>query len=59
MNGTGLIVYRAPSMAAARAIAEADPMHSTGTRRFTSRRWLIDEGSLQIDLKLSAQAVKL
>jgi len=59
MNGTGLIVYRAPSMEAARAIAEADPMHSTGTRRFTLRRWLVNEGSLQLDLKLSAQSIRL
>jgi len=59
MKGTGLIVYRAPSMEAARAIAEADPMHSTGTRRFTLRRWLVNEGSLQLDLKLLAQSVRL
>ena len=27
MEGVGLIIYRAASLAAARAIAEADPMH--------------------------------
>ena len=59
MNGSGLIIYRAPSLQAARAIAEADPMHSTGTRRFTLRRWLVNEGSLQLDLKLSAQSIRL
>lgn len=59
MEGTGMIVYRAESLDAARALAEADPMHSTGTREFTLRRWLINEGSLSLDIKLSAQQVRM
>ncbi|MBX2824394.1 MAG: hypothetical protein KTR33_06670 [Gammaproteobacteria bacterium] len=59
MEGTGLIVYRAESLDAARAIAEADPMHASGTRNFRIRRWLINEGSLQISVKLSQQEVRL
>lgn len=59
MQGCGLIIYRAESLEAARAIAEADPMHSSGTRSFTLRRWLINEGSLQLTVKLSAGDITL
>ena len=59
MNGTGMIIYRADSLEAARAIAEADPMHAAGARSFTIRRWLINEGSLSIEVKLSQQRVRL
>ncbi len=59
MEGNGLIVYRAESLEAARALADADPMHSSGTRSYTLRRWMINEGSLQLDIKLSAQSVAL
>ena len=59
MEGVGLIVYRAVSLEAAKALAEADPMHKSGTRSFTIRRWLVNEGSLQLDIKLSAQSIRL
>lgn len=53
MQGTGMIVYRAETMSAARAIADEDPMHKTGTRSFTLRKWLVNEGSINISLGLS------
>jgi len=59
MNGSGLIVYRAPSLQAARALADADPMHANGTRSYRLRRWLVNEGSLTLQVKLSAQRVTL
>ena len=59
MQGTGMIVYRAQTLDAARALADADPMHHSGTREYTLRRWLVNEGSLTLDIKLSAQQVKL
>ncbi len=59
MNGSGLIVYRAESLEAARTLADGDPMHSTGTRSYTIRRWLVNEGSFQLDVKLSAQKVSM
>lgn len=59
MEGVGMIVYRAASLDAAKAIANADPMHSTGTREYTIRRWLVNEGSLQLDIKLSAQSISM
>ena len=59
MQGNGLIIYRATSLEKARQIAENDPMHLTGSRGFTIRRWLVNEGSLEISVKLSHQQVSL
>ena len=59
MEGVGLIIYRAESLSAATSLAEADPMHSTGTRTFSIRRWLVNEGSLSLNVKLSSQSVSL
>lgn len=59
MQGTGLIVYRAASFDAARALAEADPMHQAGARTFTLRKWLVNEGALTLSVGLSTKSVKL
>lgn len=59
MQGTGLIVYRAASLEDARAIAQADPMHQRGAREFTLRKWLVNEGSLNISLGLSTGRANL
>ena len=59
MEGVGMVIYRAESLAAAKALAEADPMHESRTRDFTIRRWLVNEGSFKLDIKLSAQTVSL
>ncbi|WP_299620652.1 YciI family protein [Pelagibius sp.] len=59
MEGVGLIVYRAASLEDARRLAEADPMHRSGARHFTLRRWLINEGSLTLQVGLSTKAVAL
>ncbi len=55
MQGVGLIIYRASSFDEAKAFAEGDPMHKTGARSFKLRRWLVNEGSLNITLSLSGQ----
>ena len=59
MQGTGMIIYRAASLQAATELANQDPMHSSGPRSFTIRRWLVNEGSLQLNVRLSAQTVQL
>ncbi|MBR9864818.1 MAG: hypothetical protein GYB24_15370 [Rhodobacteraceae bacterium] len=59
MQGQGLIIYRAPSLEAARALADQDPMHESGARSYVMRRWLINEGSLNISVGLSGQKVCL
>ncbi|GAA6179515.1 hypothetical protein NBRC116594_09530 [Shimia sp. NS0008-38b] len=53
MQGVGLIIYRAESLEAARLLAENDPMHKSGARSFVLRRWLINEGSLNLSVGLS------
>lgn len=59
MQGMGLIIYRAASFEAARAIANADPMHASGARSFTLRKWMINEGNLTLNIGLSRQSVRL
>ncbi|EAQ64289.1 hypothetical protein MED121_19469 [Marinomonas sp. MED121] len=59
MEGAGMIIYRTQTLDEARKIADQDPMHLHGARTYSLRRWLINEGSMQLDLKLSAQSVKL
>ena len=57
MQGTGMIVYRAETMEAARAIADGDPMHSSGARTYVLRKWLINEGSFSMNVGLSTGKV--
>jgi len=57
MFGEGLIIYRAAGLAEATKIAAEDPMHKRGARSFEIRRWLVNEGSMSFDIKLSAQSV--
>ena len=59
MQGMGMLVLRASSMEQARALADGDPMHKSGARSFTLRRWLINEGSLTLSVGLSSGHVRL
>jgi uncharacterized protein len=52
-KGRGLIVVRAADMEEAKAIAEADPMHSSGVRRYEIVPWLVNEGSVDLRVKYS------
>jgi hypothetical protein len=52
-HGDGLFIYRAESRAAAVKLAEADPMHACGARRFTVRPWLLNEGTFSVRLYYS------
>ncbi|WP_299723509.1 YciI family protein [uncultured Tateyamaria sp.] len=59
MQGMGLIIYRAESLEAARALADNDPMHKSGARTYVLRRWMINEGSLTLSVGLSTSHVAL
>ena len=59
MEGAGLIVYRAGSMAEAKRLAEDDPMHRDGARGFTLRKWLVNEGSVSLNVGLSTGKAQL
>jgi putative acetyltransferase len=41
-SGTGMVIFRAPSLAAAQAIADADPMHRAGARSYRLQPWLLN-----------------
>jgi uncharacterized protein YciI len=55
MNAEGMIIYRAESLAAARLLADGDPMHSAGARTYEIRKWLVNEGKLRLSMSLSNQ----
>ena len=55
----GCIILRAPDMAAARALADADPMHAGGARTYEIRRWLINEGGLTVKFGFSTGPARL
>lgn len=44
-NGEGIFVYRAESLEQAQQVADADPMHQAGARRYRVRLWLLNEGT--------------
>ena len=55
-QGEGMVVVRAESLEAARAIAAKDPMHASGARTFEVRPWLINEGTLTLRLNHSTKS---
>jgi uncharacterized protein YciI len=55
----GMIVIRADSFAAARAIADSDPYHKNGLRKYTLTRWTVNEGSYGIRVNYSDQTVAI
>lgn len=59
MQGAGMVIYRAETLEAAKALADADPMHSSGARSYTLSRWLVNEGSLNVAVGLSTGRVTL
>jgi len=51
----GLIIIRAKDAAEARRIADADPMHSSGVRRYELYAWSLNEGRISVTLDFSDQ----
>ena len=58
-SGDGMVIIRADSLAAARKIAEQDPMHKSGARQFTVRPWLLNEGTVTLRVNFSEQKFRL
>ena len=52
-RGPGMIVVRARNMAEAKKIAEADPFHKQGYRKFRIQAWQINEGGFNLHVKFS------
>lgn len=55
-EGEGMIIIRAASLEEAHAIAERDPMHQRGARRYRIRPWILNEGALDVRISLSTSA---
>ncbi len=58
-QGPGMIVVRAKSMAAARKIAEADPFHKQGFRKYRIQAWEVNEGGFNLRVKFSDGSYEL
>jgi uncharacterized protein len=58
-DGTGLFVYRADSLGAAKALAEQDPMHISGARTFRARAWMLNEGTISIRASYSTSKLEI
>jgi uncharacterized protein YciI len=58
-EGDGMVVIRASSLAEAKAIAEKDPMHSSGARTFSVRPWFVNEGTITVKLNYAAGRFEL
>lgn len=52
-SGDGMVIIRADSLEEATKIAEADPMHSSGARKFNIRPWLMNEGGFNLRVTFS------
>jgi uncharacterized protein len=51
----GLIIIRAKDEAEARRIADSDPMHASGVRRYELYCWSLNEGRITMTLNFSDQ----
>jgi uncharacterized protein YciI len=58
-EGDGLVIYRAASLAEAKSIAAKDPMHVNGARTFRVRPWLVNEGTITVQLGFATGRFKL
>jgi uncharacterized protein YciI len=58
-NGEGMVIIRANSLVHAQEIAAKDPMHISGARSFKVRPWLLNEGSITIQLNYSDRSQKI
>ena len=52
-QGAGMIIVRAKSMAEAKRIADRDPFHKQGYRRYRIQAWEVNEGGFNLRVKYS------
>ena len=55
----GLIIIRAKDEAEARRIADSDPMHVHGVRKYELYQWSMNEGRLTVTIDFSDQTYRL
>lgn len=52
-TGTGMIIVRADSMDEAKAIADGDPFHKNGFRKYRIQPWRVSEGTFSLRVRYS------
>jgi uncharacterized protein YciI len=55
----GMIVIRAKSFAEARRIADSDPYHKSGARKYKLYRWRLNEGTMSFRVSYTGQTVEI
>lgn len=55
----GLIIIRAKDETDARRIADSDPMHASGVRKYELYAWSLNEGHINVTLNFSDQMFSL
>lgn len=58
-DGEGMVVIRAESLEHAKQIADKDPMHQSGARTYRVRPWLVNEGTVTIELSFATKRFML
>ena len=58
-EGEGMVIIRADSLAAAKEIADNDPMHKCGARTYRIRPWLLNEGKVTVEMTFSNKSMNL
>lgn len=59
IEGMGMLILRASTWEEAQKLADGDPMHKSGARQYELRRWLLNEGNLQLSVGLSTRAISV
>lgn len=57
--GNGMVIVRAESVTAAKAIANQDPLHQNQVREYQIQPWLLNEGSINISVLYSNTQAKI
>jgi uncharacterized protein YciI len=58
-SGDGLLIYNVSSLEEATRIAKADPLHQSGAREYSIRPWLLNDGCLNLAVRLSNQSTNV
>lgn len=55
----GMVVIRAETAEEAKKIADADPMHVNGVRKYRLHKWLVHEGRINVSVDVSDQSSRI
>lgn len=58
-NGDGQLVFVVSDIAEALALAQEDPLHTSGSRSYKIRPWIVNVGSMQLSLRFSTRTLNI